>query len=118
LHRRVVPERQHAERRCKRHDAQLEVRAHLGTVHVHVVAVDRRHRLFKVTKAKAAIEIVAKPDQPLAAEGKSIEVLYAEREKLLVLHQHIVADATRDVAARVGGCRNKTAHIKVYRLLG
>src|SRR4029077_1112656 len=115
---RVVAKRQETERRRHRHDAKLEIRHHLTAVDVDEVRIHRVHGFLKEPETDARVELVVQRNQPLAAEREPIEVFYAEGEKLLVLYQHVIADASGDIASRISGGWYEAAHVKIYRLLG
>src|SRR5262249_44449270 len=87
----AVAQREKAERRRDRHDAELQVRddriARAGEL---VEPIDRRRRALVEPDADARVEIPAEGDQIFAANGKPTEVADVEREEVAVVHQHVV----------------------------
>src|SRR6185503_6080406 len=77
-HRVMMTERQEANGRGERHDAQLEILFDFTAVLVHEIEIDRRHGARLEADAEAALELVAEADQVLAAERERIEVLDVE----------------------------------------
>jgi hypothetical protein len=110
-HRVVVTERQKANGRRERNDAQLEVLFDFTAVLIHEIEIDRRHGARLEADAEAALELVAQAHQVLAADGHGIEVVDVEREKTQVVDEHIVGDA------RVGRARAEPTQMEAERLL-
>jgi hypothetical protein len=112
-----VPGGQPANGCRERHDPQLQILHDLAAVRVDEVRVDRRHAALVEAEAEPRIEVIAKPDQPFAAECRRRESAESIIQKIQIAHQHIVAQAVGGRPARIEAGGHEPAKIQIERLL-
>ena len=89
---RRISERQEAQGRRARNDAEAEVLGDLAAVHVRVVVVHAGNRALVVPEAEADLEVVAQREVPRSAHRSAVEVVQPESEQVQVLEQHVAVD--------------------------